>query len=83
MPESRNHPSEIRPARALTRPQPRQVLNLSVAVAGTLGGGVLLASNVAVLVIAQISTIPWVPLTANVALLFGGVMFAREYQRGR
>ena len=78
-----NRPAETRTPRALVRPHPRQLLNLSAAVAGTLGGVVLLASNVAILVAAQLATIPWVPLGANVALVFGGLMFAREYRRGR
>ena len=75
--------AEIRSTRALARPSARQVLNLSVAVAGTLGGAVLLSSNVAVLLLAQVGVVSWIPLAANAALLFGGVMFAREYRRGR
>jgi len=78
-----NLPAKIRANRALARPQPRQLLNLSVAVAGTLGGAVLLTANVAFVAIAQLDTIPWTPLSANLALLFGGLMFAREYRRGR
>ena len=67
----------------LARPSARQALNLSVAVAATTGGVVLLASNIAVLVVANVGTLPLVPLSANVALLLGGLMFAREYRRGR
>lgn len=29
------------------------------------------------------TTVPWVPLLANCALIFGGVMFLREYRRGK
>lgn len=83
MSERERRPAEIRDTRALARPSVRQVLNLSVGVAGTLGGALLLTSNLAVLVIAQVGTVPWLPLGANVALLFGGLMFAREYRRGR
>jgi hypothetical protein len=27
--------------------------------------------------------VPWLPLGANAALVFGGLMFVREYRRGR
>jgi hypothetical protein len=74
---------EIRGTHALARPSARQVLNLSVGVAGTLGSVLLLSSNLAVLVVAQVGTVPWLPLGANMALLFGGLMLAREYRRGR
>jgi hypothetical protein len=83
MASDRSHSLSPRPTRALARPSARQALNLSVAVAATAGGAVLLASNIAVLVVAQLPSLPWVPLSANIALVFGGVMFAREYRRGR
>jgi hypothetical protein len=70
-------------SRALALPTARQAVNLSVAVAGTVGGSVLLASNIAFIVAASITALPWIPLTANAALIFGGLMFAREYRRGR
>ncbi len=78
-----NLPAESRASRALARHSLRQAVNLSVAVAGTLGGGLLLATNLAVLLTTPVLSVPWIPLSANVALLFGGVMFAREYRRGR
>lgn len=83
MSEREQLPAEIRETRALARPSVRQVLNLSVGVAGTLGGVLLLTSNLAVLVVAQVGAVPWLPLGANAALLFGGLMFVREYRRGR
>ena len=76
-------PTVTRPAHAVARRRMRQSLNLSVAVGGTLGGAVLLASNIAAAVANGVSAIPWIGLSANVALLFGGLMFAREYRRGR
>lgn len=76
------HLAERRTSRALTRPRARQVMNLSLAVAGTLGGAVLLSSNVAVLLVVRTGAIPWIPLGANLALVLGGLMFAREYLRG-
>jgi hypothetical protein len=81
--ERETRPAEVRETRALARPSAWQVINLSVGVAGTLGGALLLASNLAVLVVAQAGTVPWLPLGANAALVFGGLMFVREYRRGR
>jgi len=82
-----NLPAKSRPNAALARPEVRkavrQAMNLSVAVGGTVGGAILLASNLAIVFSAQLSSIPWIPLSANAALVFGGLMFAREYRRGR
>lgn len=83
MSDRESRPAEVRSTHALARPSAKRVLNLSVAVAGTVGGAVLLSSNVAVLLLAHVGVVSWIPLAANAALLFGGVMFAREYRRGR
>jgi len=77
------YPAQLHDVRALARPSVRQALNLSVSVAGTLGGALLLTSNIAIVLIGHVGTIPWLPLGANAALLFGGLMFAREYRRSR
>lgn len=67
---------------ALTLPPVRQQLNLAVAVGGSLGGAILLSSNLVYIALAPVTLgAAWIPLTANVALLFGSAMFAREYRR--
>ena len=71
-------------SRALTIPPARQQLNLAVAVSGSAGGVLLLSTNLFYLWLAPpLGGPPWIPLSANLALLFGGAMFAREYRRGR
>lgn len=69
--------------KALTIPPVRQQLNLAVAVGGTAGGLILLSSNLLYVALAPVAGNPWIPLSANLALVFGGIMFAREYRRGR
>jgi hypothetical protein len=64
-------------------PTLRQQLNLAVAVGGSAGGLILLSSNLLYLMLAPVTGSPWIPLSANLALVFGGIMFAREYRRGR
>ena len=59
----------------------RQGARLFIGVGGTLGGALLLATNLLGVVGAGAGALPWVPLSANVGLLFGGVMFLREYRR--
>jgi hypothetical protein len=59
----------------------RQQLSLAAGVGGIGGGVLLLATNLAFLAMAPVAALPWVPLSANVALIFGGLMFVREYRR--
>lgn len=78
------HPAPLpsRRSRLLALPPLRQQLNIAVSVGGTVGGSILLGCNLLYVALAPITLgAAWVPLVANVALLFGGVMFAREYRR--
>ena len=59
----------------------RQPARLSIGVAGVLGGAMLFTNNVASIIVVGGGVFPWVPLAANAALVFGGVMFFREYRR--
>jgi hypothetical protein len=70
-----------RPSTALRRAQLVQHARLSVGVSGIAGGIVLLGSNVLFLVLTGAQALPWTPLLANVALIFGGAMFLREYRQ--
>jgi catechol 2,3-dioxygenase-like lactoylglutathione lyase family enzyme len=54
----------------------RRKVALTIGVGGTLGGGILLASN---LFLAGAATA--VPLAANAALILGGAMFLREFRQ--
>lgn len=65
----------------LARHQARRAFQLSVAVGGTGGGLILLGSNIAVALHAGIIPASPVPFVANLALVFGGAMFAREFRR--
>lgn len=56
---------------------------LSMGVGGIGGGLLLLTTNAFALITAGVTTLPWVPLVANCALIFGGVMFLREYRRAK
>ena len=57
----------------------RQPARLSIGVSGIAGGMLLLSANVAALVVSG-GALSFVPLAANVALVFGGIMFLREYR---
>lgn len=65
----------------LSRPALQRHGRLALGVSGTLGGGVLLSTNITYLVLSGATTLPWIPLLANAALIFGGAMFLREYRR--
>lgn len=69
--------------RSLTRHRLTQHGRLSIGVGGIGGGLVLLTSNTLTLLAVGATTLPWVPLVANCALIFGGVMFLREYRRAK
>lgn len=56
-------------------------MQLAAAVGGIGGGVILLGSNVAVQVLAGVAPASPVPLAANAALIFAGIMFAREFRR--
>jgi hypothetical protein len=58
----------------------QQHARLSIGVAGSVGGAVLLASNIASIVFGG-AAVALVPLAANAALIFGGAMFLRERRR--
>lgn len=72
-----------RPTLALQRAQLAQHARLAVGVSGVTGGLVLLGANTLYLIIANVAVVPWTPLLANAALIFGGTMFLREYRRRR
>ena len=60
----------------------RQGARLTIGGAGLAGGAFLLATNVlATLTTTTAGSIPWLPLSANVALIVGSAMFLREYRR--
>jgi hypothetical protein len=78
-------PFVLHPAIDISRASPilrrahlAQHARLAIGVSGLAGGVMLLGSNVLFLVLAGASTLPWVPLLANAALIFGGAMFLRE-----
>ena len=60
-----------------------QAARLSIGVGGIAGGAFLFATNIAAALTTAGSSIPWVPLSANLALVFGSVMFLREFRRAR
>ena len=78
---SKPGPPEHSPPRALTRASVVRVGTLVIGAGGTAGGALLLAVNLAGAAAAGWGSIPWVPISANAALLFGGVMFLREHRR--
>ncbi len=57
-----------------------QHARLSIGVGGLLGGTLLLAGNAVGILLGAASFSP-VPLAANAALIFGGIMFLRERRR--
>jgi hypothetical protein len=65
----------------LSWPAIRRHGRLAVGVTGTLGGGILLGSNIAYVVMSGATTLPWIPLSANAALVLGGAMFLWDYRR--
>lgn len=81
MPDLHDRSIAKRERRALTWPVVRQTGRLAIGVGGTLGGAILLATNV-IPVAAGTGALHWVPLLANAALIFGGAMFLREYRKG-
>ncbi len=70
-----------RPSVSLARVQAAQHARLAIGVGGLAGGAVLLSSNVMYLLLSGATVLPWTPLLANVALIFGGAMFLRERRR--
>lgn len=72
---------QARPSKALHWPILRRHVQLAIGVGATLGGAVLLGSNITYLVMSGASALPWVPLVANAALIFGGAMFLRLSRR--
>ncbi len=73
-------PAAPRPS-TLQRAALAQHSRLAIGVGGISGGLVLLGANITYLVVSAATTIPWTPLLANAALIFGGVMFLRERRR--
>ena len=71
----------VRDHHPLAWPRLQQHGRLAIGVGGTVGGVILLASNLLPLVSAGGATVPWVSLVANTALIFGGAMFLREHRR--
>ena len=59
----------------------RQGARLAIGSTGLAGGAFLLATNVAATLTTAGASIPWIPLSGNLALVFGSVMFLREYRR--
>ena len=70
-------PGRVKVAMRRSMPALRQHARLSIGVAGAVGGSMLLAVNISSIV-AGAASFALVPLAANAALLFGGVMFLRE-----
>ena len=60
-----------------------QGARLSIGIGGIVGGALLLATNVAMTLTTTTASVPWLPLSANLALVFGSAMFLREFQKGR
>ena len=83
MPESPSHPLPSRARHGLTWPRARQLGRLGVGVGAATGGTWLLVSNLSHVTAVGLTAPALVPLAANAALVFGGVMFLREYWRGR
>jgi hypothetical protein len=81
MPASPDNPVVARERKAIAWPMARQAGRLTIGVGGTVGGAVLLATNL-LPVVSGVGVAHWVPLAANAALIFGGAMFLREYRRG-
>ena len=71
----------VRKQHSLAWPRTRQHARLAIGVVSSAGGIVLLASNVIQLVTTNPVALPWVPLVANVALIFGGAMFLRAHRQ--
>lgn len=71
----------VREGHPISWPAVRRHGQLAIGVAGTLGGGVLLSTNIVYLVMSGAATLPWVPLIANAALILGGALFLREHRR--
>lgn len=63
------------------RAQVIQHARLAVGVGAVAGGLVLLSSNVLFLALTGGAALPWTPLLANAALIFGGAMFLRGRRR--
>ena len=72
---------ELVPRTSIVRHQAQRALQLAIGVGGTLGGLILLTSNVVVAARAGVTPTSFTPFVANLALVFGGVMFTREYRR--
>lgn len=70
-----------RPKVSLSRVQAAQHARLAIGVGGLAGGAVLLSSNLMYLILSGATALPWTPLLANAALIFGGAMFLRERRR--
>ncbi len=77
------HQITVRSRLSLAWPRVRQQGRLAVGVSATAGGAWLLVTNLAHVAAVGLTASGLVPLTANAALLFGGVMFLREYRNGR
>ena len=61
----------------------RQGARLSIGTAGLVGGVFLLSTNALAVLTTAAGSIPWLPLSANMALIIGSAMFLREYRRAR
>lgn len=72
-----------RHALAQHRAQLAQHGRLAAGVSGVAGGLVLLGANSLYLSLVTVAAVPWTPLLANVALIFGGAMFLREHRQRR
>ena len=80
----KDHPTAklvVRKQHRLAWPQARQHARLAIGVVSSAGGIVLLASNVLQLAMTSAGALPWVPLVANAALIFGGAMFLRAHRQ--
>lgn len=77
------HTLRTRQEHPLSWPAIRRHGRLAIGLGGTLGGGLLLGSNVAYAVMSGAASVPWMPLLANAGLIFGGAMFLREYRRAQ
>jgi hypothetical protein len=61
----------------------RQAARLSIGTAGLVGGVFLLSTNAVAVLTTAAGSIPWLPFSANMALIIGSAMFLREYRRAR
>ena len=57
----------------------RQTARLAIGGAGLAGGAFLLATNV-LATLTTLESIPWLPFSANLALIAGSAMFLRDYR---